>query len=183
MKIYHYKEDTKEFLREVEAHLDPLETQQQGKDIFIVPSKATNKKPQTIGVNKQAVFDGSIWGLVKDFRGAKYYLTDGTEMTVQNLDEEVPAGLPTTPRPSKHYDWDGTKWVLNQASLDAEDTYNHKQEEAHTQLTLNDLAGKTYAQVETWVDNNITDLASQVAFDKKVAKIVLAILKKMDLGD
>ena len=58
-----------------------------------------------------------------------------------------------------------------------------KQKEAHTQLTLNDLAGKTYAQVETWVDNNITDLASQVAFDKKVAKIVLAILKKMDLGD
>jgi len=183
MKIYHYKEDTKEFLREAEARLDPLETQQQGKNVFIIPAKATDKKPPIIGVNKQAVFNGSIWGLVKDFRGAKYYLTDGTEMTVQNLDEEVPVGLPITPRPSKHYDWDGTGWVLNQASLDAEDTYNQKQEEAHTQLTLNNLANKTYAQVETYIDNNVTDLTSQIAFDKKIAKIILAMLKKMDLSD
>lgn len=183
MKIYHYKEDTKEFLREVEARLDLLESQQQGKDVFIIPAKATDKKPPTIGVNQQAVFDGLTWGLVKDFRGAKYYLTDGTEMTVQNLDEEIPVGLPITPRPSRHYDWDGTEWVLNQASLDAEVVYEQKQADAAEQLTLNDLANKTYTQIETYIDNNVTNLASQIAFDKKIAKIILAMLKKMDLSD
>ena len=87
-------------------------------------------------------------------------------------------------QPSKHHDeWDGEDWVLNQASLDAEVAYKQKQTNAAEQLNLNDLAGKTYAQVETWIDSNVTNLTSQIAFDKKIAKIILAMLKKMDLSD
>ena len=87
-------------------------------------------------------------------------------------------------QPSKHHDkWDGNDWILNQASLDAEVAYEQKQADATEQLTLNDLADKTYTQIETWIDNNVTNLASQIAFDKKIAKIILAMLKRMDLSD
>ena len=112
MKIYHYDPDTKELLGESEASLDPLETQQQGKDVFLIPANATDKKPPTIGVNQQATFDGSKWNLVKDFRGEKYYLTDGTEMIIENLDEEIPVDAPTVgPVGMFKPEWDGSKWV------------------------------------------------------------------------
>ena len=61
--------------------------------------------------------------------------------------------------------------------------YQQKHDEAKSQLTLNDLAGKTYAQVETWINSNVTNLTSQIAFNKKIAKIILAMLKRMDLSD
>ena len=63
------------------------------------------------------------------------------------------------------------------------EAYNQKQTDANGQLTLNDLANKTYTQVESYIDNNVTNLTSQIAFDKKIAKIILAMLKRMDLSD
>ena len=61
--------------------------------------------------------------------------------------------------------------------------YDQKHIDAKSQLISNDLANKTYAQVESYIDNNVTNLTSQIAFDKKIVKIILAMLKKMDLSD
>lgn len=66
-----------------------------------------------------------------------------------------------------------------QAAVD----YQQKHDDAEEQLTLNDLAGKTYTQVKTYVNNNVTDLPSQIAYDIKIGNIILAMLKKMDLSE
>ena len=61
--------------------------------------------------------------------------------------------------------------------------YAQKQTDAKTQLTLNDLADKTYAQAEAWIEDTVTDLPSAKVVLKKMAKIILAMLKKGDFSD
>ncbi len=57
-----------------------------------------------------------------------------------------------------------------------------KQTDAKAQIALSDLANKTYAQVQTYVDTNVTDLASAKVVLKKMANIILALLKERDLS-
>jgi hypothetical protein len=45
------------------------------------------------------------------------------------------------------------------------------------QMSFNDLINLTYAQVDTYIDNNVTDLASAKTVLKCYGKIILAILK------
>jgi hypothetical protein len=46
---------------------------------------------------------------------------------------------------------------------------------------VNGLSTLTYAQMDTYIANNITDLASAKTFIKKMARILLFLLKKLDL--
>ena len=43
------------------------------------------------------------------------------------------------------------------------------------------ISNITYAQLTTYIDNNVTDLASIKAYLKKLSKVVLAILKYINL--
>jgi len=55
-----------------------------------------------------------------------------------------------------------------------------KQTDAKAQIIASDLANKTYAQVDSYIETNVTDLASAKAVIKKMAKLMLAILKRQD---
>jgi len=70
---------------------------------------------------------------------------------------------------------------LEQASGDASDAAA-QYTDAKSALDLSDITGITYAQLDTYIDNNVTDLASARVFLKKLAKVVLAILKRQDWG-
>jgi len=55
----------------------------------------------------------------------------------------------------------------------AETQYN----DAKSAIDLSAIAG-TYAQLDLYIDTNVTDLASAKAFLKKLSKVVLAMLKR-----
>ena len=57
-----------------------------------------------------------------------------------------------------------------------------KKADARAQMALSDLSNKTYAQVQTYIDNNVTDLASTKVVLKKMALMILALLKERDLS-
>jgi hypothetical protein len=57
-----------------------------------------------------------------------------------------------------------------------------KQADAKAKIVLSDLANKTYAQVQTYIDNNVTDLPSAKVVLGKMANIILALLKERDLS-
>ena len=44
------------------------------------------------------------------------------------------------------------------------------------------LANKTYAQIQTYIDNQVTDLDSAKVVLKKMANVILALLKERDLS-
>ena len=54
--------------------------------------------------------------------------------------------------------------------------------DAKAQIALSDLANKTYAQIQTYIDNQVTDLASAKVVLGKMANIILALLKERDLS-
>lgn len=98
MKFYLYDEKTKQFIKEQEGYLDPLETKAQGKNVYIVPPFSTTEKPNLtiLKDNEILVFDGNKWqveqefyvGKVVDCQGERVskYVTDN-DLTFEKCDE------------------------------------------------------------------------------------------------
>ncbi|MBR5589747.1 MAG: hypothetical protein IKW41_06300 [Phascolarctobacterium sp.] len=73
MLIYKFHAITKEYLGNMEATADPLETEIKGEFVPLIPANATVKEPpQKEGF--AAVFVGGVWELKEDNRGREYWL-------------------------------------------------------------------------------------------------------------
>ena len=77
MIFYTYDEKTKEFTGTQNAFIDPLETKKQGKNVYLVPANATDKKPLETKKNQAVIFNGTEWEIIADYRNKTYYI--GTE--------------------------------------------------------------------------------------------------------
>lgn len=75
MKTYTYDEKTKEFKSSQEALVDPLETEKQGKPVYLLPANATFVAPDT-KAGCVPVWDGTAWKQVEDHRQDKYWLPE-----------------------------------------------------------------------------------------------------------
>nr|DAP78637.1 MAG TPA: tail fiber assembly protein [Caudoviricetes sp.] len=73
--VYKYDERTKEYLGKAEALLDPLETQLQQKEIYLLPVDATFSAP-TLQEGYVSVFKEGAWENIEDNRGKEYWLKD-----------------------------------------------------------------------------------------------------------
>lgn len=69
MKFYLYNEKTKQFIKEQEGYLDPLETKIQGKNVYIVPPFSTTEKPDLtiLKDNEILVFKDNKWQVEQEF--------------------------------------------------------------------------------------------------------------------
>ena len=92
MIIYHYDPIIKEFSGLSEARLNPVETEIQGKEVYLIPAWSTKIEPLTPGKNEVTIFINNEWILQPDFRGSKYYLNDGTEIIIESINETIPSG-------------------------------------------------------------------------------------------
>lgn len=61
MKAYLYDENTKEYITEIEAQIDPLESQKSGKAVYLLPANASFEKPMDDHEGFKRVFDGIKW--------------------------------------------------------------------------------------------------------------------------
>jgi hypothetical protein len=73
--VYKYDEKTKEYLGKTEALLDPLETQLQQKEIYLLPADATFSAP-TLQQGYVSVFKEGAWENIEDNRGKEYWLPE-----------------------------------------------------------------------------------------------------------
>lgn len=58
---YLYNEKTKEFISEVNAQIDPLETKKKGENVYLLPANATFKEPMQAKEGFKIVFNGNGW--------------------------------------------------------------------------------------------------------------------------
>ena len=98
MKYYLYDEKTKQFIKEQEGYLDPLETKAQGKNVYLVPPFSTTEKPNLTSLkdNEILVFKGDKWTVEQEFYVGKIvdcqgeravkYVTDN-DLTFEKCDE------------------------------------------------------------------------------------------------
>lgn len=71
--VYKYDTKTKEYLGKAEALLDPLETQLQQKEIYLLPADATFSAP-TLQDGYVSVFKAGAWENIEDNRGKEYWM-------------------------------------------------------------------------------------------------------------
>ena len=69
MIFYTYDEKTKELLFTQQGELDPLESENQGKDVYLVPANSTDIKPtlEPSTDNDMLVFNGKEWQIKPRF--------------------------------------------------------------------------------------------------------------------
>ena len=103
MIFYTYDENTKEFTGTQNAFIDPLESKKQGKNVYLVPANATDKKPLKTKENQVVIFNGSEWEIVADYRNKTYYI--GTEKYEMKELGDLPKGATFEPvEPEKTLD-------------------------------------------------------------------------------
>ena len=74
--VYKYDEKTKEYIGTEQALINPLESELQGKEIYLLPANATFEKPN-LQEDFASVFNGK-WENIEDNRGKEYWLDTDT---------------------------------------------------------------------------------------------------------
>lgn len=91
MLTYNFDHETKEFLRSEEAHLDPLESKAQGRDVYLLPADSTFTAPLDVKEGYAVCWNGETWEYIEDHRqkrdiggvpiegtGTAYWMPDDT---------------------------------------------------------------------------------------------------------
>lgn len=103
MIFYIYDKKTKEFTGTQNGFIDPLETKKQGKNVYLVPANATDKKPLETKENQAVIFNGTEWEIIADYRNKTYYI--GTEQHEMKELGDLPNGATFEPvEPEKTLD-------------------------------------------------------------------------------
>ena len=91
MKYYLYDEKTKQFIKEQEGYLDPLETKAQGKNVYIVPPFSTTEKPNLTSLkdNEILVFKGGKWTIEQEFYVGKIVDCQGERVSKYVTDNDL----------------------------------------------------------------------------------------------
>lgn len=99
MNVYKYN-DNGEYIGTEEALLDPLETEQQEKEVYLLPANATFIEPPEVQESFARVWNGEAWEQVEDNRGVEYWLPeDKFGAPAREMKElgALPEGATTTP--------------------------------------------------------------------------------------
>ena len=94
MQVYKYDEKTKEYIGTEQALIDQLESELQGKTIYLLPANATFEKPN-LQEGFASVWNGTQWENIEDNRGIEYWLDTDTFGTPAKTMKELgafPAG-------------------------------------------------------------------------------------------
>lgn len=94
MLTYKYDHETKEYLFSEDAFFDPLETEQQGRDVYLLPADSTFTAPLASKEGYAVCWNGTAWEYVEDHRqkrdgggvpiestGTAYWLPEDTWMS------------------------------------------------------------------------------------------------------
>lgn len=85
MQTYRFHPETKEFIAAEEAYLDPLETEKQGKEIYLLPADSTFTAPPKEQEDFARIWSGSEWKYIRDYRGKTVWRSYDESITITEL--------------------------------------------------------------------------------------------------
>lgn len=95
MHTYRFDPKTKEYLYTEKAFLDPLESQAQGKPVYLLPADSTFIKPLTAKKGYTVVWNGETWEYIEDHRQKQD--RNGEHLTGQGTPYWMPGDTWQTP--------------------------------------------------------------------------------------
>lgn len=182
MLVYKY-DDKGVYTGAEETELDPLESEIQGKDIYLLPPNATFTEPETID-GFVPVWDGEKWNQVEDHRGTEYWLPEDKYGDPAREMKEIgvlPNGASLTePEPTEE---EITKQELFKAKSERADAVSKITVEVDGMIfdgdeTSQDRMSRTIsAAMALGVDTN-TEKRTWVLADNTIAEVTVAQLAK-----
>lgn len=95
MIVHNYDAETGEYYGSAAADPSPCE-----EGVYLIPAYTTDIAPPPISDREAAVWSGSAWNIVADYRGQEYYLPDGSQHQITHLGVAPPMdALPSPPVP------------------------------------------------------------------------------------
>ena len=73
MQAYMYSITTHEFLESVPCFPDPVRSRMEGREVYLLPANATFTKPPAKRTGYTAIWNGSGWAEIEDYRGVQYW--------------------------------------------------------------------------------------------------------------
>ena len=61
------------------------------------------------------------------------------------------------------------------------DDINSELLDSKTELLISNITNKTYSEIDTYIDNNVYDMTTAKNYLKKLSKVVLAMLKRINV--
>lgn len=164
MKFYLYDEKTKQFIKEQEGYLDPLETKAQGKNVYIVPPFSTTEKPNLTSLkdNEILVFKGDKWTVEQEFYVGKIVDCQGERVSKYVTDNDL-----------TFEKCDGGFKIVEKP-LPKEKTFEELKEEKHAELKNIMRNKRQNAKVN--YDNDTFDANEEAQAN------MIVLLKAFDLG-
>ena len=95
MILYNYDSEGYE-LEVTQAKLDPLESELQGSEVYLIPKNATTVSKGPNRFNRIQKFDGQAWQYILDLKGTEYYI-GAEKYTIEDYGQALPSGASTTP--------------------------------------------------------------------------------------
>lgn len=114
MKIYNYHPATFELIGQSFTDPDPMDD-----DGFLMPAHATALAPPTIPVGKVALWTGSEWTILDDFRSQSAYRKSTGDAVPVSMPGDLDAALTLDPRPTAHHVFDDVlgAWTIDAAGV------------------------------------------------------------------
>ena len=81
MQYYSYLEETKEYAGTGTAQTDPLESNKQGENVYLLPANAVFTAPLEAKEGYAVIWNRADWEYVEDHRGVEYWLPGDTWQT------------------------------------------------------------------------------------------------------
>lgn len=91
MKEYIFDRTTGEFIREQEAHLNPLESKKQGTDVYLLSANGTTIQPPEKLEGYAVIWNGTAWEQIEDHRGKTVWKSHKESMEIRELGP-IPTG-------------------------------------------------------------------------------------------
>lgn len=125
MLVYNYDSITKEYTGYCEASLDPEETRIQGKEAYLIPANATDKKPPKTKTNETVIYNDG-WQITADYRG-KYIVNDDMKPYQYDKIGDLPEGyIPITDNQAEKIKEDELYYVILNGKLIKNPNYDEQ---------------------------------------------------------
>lgn len=132
MKIYNFDKTTKEYLFESEASLDPQATKNQGKEVYLIPDCATDKKPPSIREHEVLIFD-NVWKIVSDYRGLYIVSEEMVPEIVEEIGNIKEGYIIITDEQAHKIQEDNLFYIISNNTLVENPNYEHDKQERERQ--------------------------------------------------
>jgi len=93
MKLYQTNPETGEFIKEIEARIDPLESQKEGKKIYLEPKGSVSNPPPKTKDGDVAIYVSGKWTTKQDHRGELWYSKDSKPHVIDFLGDPTEQGF------------------------------------------------------------------------------------------